>query len=48
MVGNEEADPAVAQVVAIKSNGVVLVRVLPGPAEDHLRLVRHAGVQPTG
>ena len=48
VVGNEEADPAVAQVVAIKSNGVVLVRVLPGPAEDHLHLVRHAGVQPTG
>lgn len=46
VVGNEEADPAVAEVVAIKSSGVVLVRVLPGPAEDHLHLVEHAGVQP--
>ena len=36
IVGNEEADPAVAQVVAIEEDGVVLVRVLPGPVEDHL------------
>lgn len=48
VVGNEEADPAVAEVVAVKSSGVVLVRVLPGPAEDHLYLVHHAGAHPTG
>jgi hypothetical protein len=30
VVGNEDADPAVAQVVAIEQGGVVLVRVLPG------------------
>jgi hypothetical protein len=36
IVGNEEADPAVAQVVAVESDGLVLVRVFPGPAGDHL------------
>ncbi|MHB1444900.1 MAG: hypothetical protein ACYCTI_05065 [Acidimicrobiales bacterium] len=41
VVGNEEADPAVAEVVSVDAKGVVLVRVLPGPAEDHLHLVRH-------
>lgn len=39
VVGNEEADPAVAEVVAVEDDGVVLVRVLPGRAEDHLHLV---------
>jgi len=46
VVGNEEADPAVAEVVSVAANGVVLVRVLPGSAEQHLHLVhpraRHA------
>ena len=41
VVGNEEADPAVAEVVSVDAKGIVLVRVLPGPAEDHLHLVRH-------
>ncbi|MHB1446096.1 MAG: hypothetical protein ACYCTI_08580 [Acidimicrobiales bacterium] len=41
VVGNEEAGPAVAEVVSVDAKGVVLVRVLPGPAEDHLSLVRH-------
>ena len=41
VVGNEDADPAVAQVVSVDARGIVLVRVLPGPAEDHLQLVRH-------
>ena len=35
VVGNEEADPAVAEVVRIQDNGVVLVRVLPGSVEDN-------------
>lgn len=39
LVGNEEADSAVAEVVSIGEDGVVLVRVLPGPADDHLHLV---------
>ena len=38
VVGNEEADPAVAKVVTVEHDGVVLVRVLPGPAEEHLHL----------
>lgn len=41
VVGNEEADPAVAEVVAVEPDGLVLVRVLPGPAGDHLHLTRH-------
>ncbi|MGH9188976.1 MAG: hypothetical protein ACRD0Q_02915 [Acidimicrobiales bacterium] len=40
VVGNEEADPAVAEVVSIDERGVVLVRVLPGPADEHIGLVR--------
>jgi transcriptional regulator with XRE-family HTH domain len=41
VVGNQEADSAVAEVVSIEPDGLVLVRVLPGPAEDHLHLTRH-------
>ena len=48
VVGNEEADPAVAEVVAIDDQGVVLVRVLPGPAEDHLPLVAHRPARSAG
>lgn len=40
IVGNSEADPAVAEVVAIDDDGLVL-RVLPGPAEHHLHRVTH-------
>lgn len=39
VVGNEEAEPAVAEVVQVGPDGSVLVRVLPGPAEEHLDLV---------
>ena len=35
IVGNNEAEPAVAEVVAVEPDGLVLLRVLPGPAEDH-------------
>lgn len=35
VVGNEDADPAVALVVSVEPNGVVLLRILPGPAEAH-------------
>ncbi len=34
-VGNEEADPALAEVVSIDERGIVLVRVLPGRLEDN-------------
>lgn len=40
VVGNEEADSAVAEVVSIDDRGIVLVRVLPGTVDDnrsHLR-----------
>ena len=43
VVGNEEADPAVAQIVSIDDRGIVLVRVLPGAAEDHRHLL-HDGL----
>jgi imidazolonepropionase-like amidohydrolase len=39
VVGNEEADPAVAEVMAVEPDGTVLVRVLPGPVDQHLHLV---------
>jgi hypothetical protein len=39
VVGNEEADPGVAEVVQVGPNGLVLVRVLPGHASEHLDLV---------
>lgn len=41
VVGDEDAEPAVAEVVSVDARGIVLVRVLPGPAADHLHLVRH-------
>jgi hypothetical protein len=39
VVGAEDAEPAVAEVVKFAENGVVLVRVLPGPASDHRELL---------
>lgn len=35
IVGNEEADAAVAEIVRFEDNGVVLVRVLPGSVQDN-------------
>ena len=35
VVGAEDAELAVAEVVQITERGVALVRVLPGPADDH-------------
>ena len=35
VVGNEEADPAVAEVVSIDDRGIVLVRVLPGTVDEN-------------
>jgi len=43
IVGDDGADPAVAQVVEVKDDGTVLPRVLPGHAEQHATLV---GPQP--
>ena len=39
VVGNEEADSAVAEVVSIDDRGILLLRVLPGPADDHRDLL---------
>lgn len=39
VVGNEEADPSVAEIVSVEPDGVVLLRVLRGPVSDHLHLV---------
>ncbi len=39
VVGNEEADSSVAEVVSVEDDGVVLLRVLPGPLSEHLHLV---------
>ena len=35
VVGNEDADRAVAEVVRVEGRGVVLVRVLPGSVDEH-------------
>lgn len=43
IVGDDDADPAVAQVIEVKDDGTVLLRVLPGHAELHAALV---GPQP--
>lgn len=41
VVGNEDADPAVARVAFVGDDGVVLVAVLPGPVETHRALLRN-------
>ncbi len=43
IIGDDDADPAVAQVVEVKDDGTVLLRVLPGHADQHTTLV---GPQP--
>jgi hypothetical protein len=40
VVGNEEAESAVAEVVRVEDNGVVLVRVLPGSVDDNRSLLQ--------
>lgn len=44
VVGDEDADPAVAQVVSVAADGVILVRVLPGHADLHRVLLGKAPV----
>ncbi len=39
VVGDYDAEPAVAQVVEVKTNGLVLLHVLPGHASAHLELI---------
>ncbi len=40
VVGDDDADPGVAQVVDVQSDGVVLLRVLPGHADLHRQLLQ--------
>lgn len=39
LVGDEDADPAVARVVAIDGDGIVELEVLPGPVDVHRELL---------
>jgi hypothetical protein len=39
VVGADDAEPAVAEVVDVRADGVVLVRVLSGPASSHQGLL---------
>lgn len=39
IVGDDDADPAVAQVIEVRPDGVVLLKVLPGHADQHLALL---------
>lgn len=39
VVGDEDADPAVAHVVDVNPDGVILLRVLPGHADAHRELL---------
>lgn len=41
LVGDDDADPGVAQVVEVRADGVVLLRVLPGHADLHRHLLSH-------
>jgi hypothetical protein len=40
VVGDDGADPGVAEIVEVRNDGVVLLRVLPGPAELHRGLLQ--------
>lgn len=40
IVGDDDADPAVAQVIEVRPDGVVLLKVLPGHADQHLCLLQ--------
>ena len=40
IVGDDDADPGVAEVVEVRPDGVVLVRVLPGHADAHRHLLQ--------
>lgn len=39
VVGDYDADPAVAHVVDVSHDGIVLLRVLPGHANAHVELI---------
>lgn len=39
LAGDDDADPAVAQVISVRPDGVLLLRVLPGHADAHRHLL---------
>ena len=39
LAGDDDADPAVAQVVSVRPDGVLLLRVLPGHSDAHRHLL---------
>lgn len=39
IVGSEDSELAVAEIIEIRPDGVVMTRVLPGPAREHLHLL---------
>lgn len=43
LVGCEDAEPSVAQVTCVTSDGSVELQVLPGAATEHLALLQSAG-----
>lgn len=43
IVGCEDAEPAVAQVLSVSADGSIELRVLPGTAADHVALVQSIG-----
>lgn len=43
IVGCEDAEPAVAQVLSVAADGSIELRVLPGAAADHQALVHSIG-----
>ncbi len=48
VAGDEDADPAVAQVVSVSAEGVILLRVLPGHADLHRELLGSQPGRPSG
>lgn len=43
VVGNEDAEPGVAEVVEVGDNGFLLVRVFPGSVDEHRNGLRSGG-----
>jgi hypothetical protein len=39
LVGSDDSELAVARIVSVEPDGLVSVRVLPGPASEHLHLL---------
>ncbi len=47
IVGSEDSELAVAEIVEVRPDGVVMTRVLPGPAHAHCHLLTDAQRAPT-